>query len=93
MKRYVLVGAIFVVCFLAIQTLVQIGMGMYLTTTYVPDVVDAYQMQGQDDLPSETTFGFASDGFVSRHWMVWLISLGLSGVIATIMHRTLFKKK
>ena len=93
MKRYVLVGAIFLVCFLVIQTLVQIGMGMYLTTTYVPDVVDAYQMQGQEDLPSEITFGAASDGLVSRHWMVWLISLGLSGLIVSIMHRTLFKKK
>jgi|GEM_PF-6818878 len=93
MKRYVLVGVIFVVCFLIIQTLVQIGAGMYLTATYVPVVADAYQMQGQEDLPSEITFGASSDGFVSRHWMVWLISLGLSGVIVTILHRALFKKK
>ncbi|HZG16782.1 MAG TPA: hypothetical protein VE710_17475 [Candidatus Bathyarchaeia archaeon] len=93
MKRYVLVGVSFVVCFLVIQTLVQMGVGMYLTATYVPDVVDAYQMQGQEDLPSEITFGAASDGFVSGHWMVWLISLGLSCMIVAILHRTLFKKK
>lgn len=87
MKRTVIQAAVFGVCVLVMYYAVQIGTGMYLTMTYVPDVIKQYETAGQ--LQSQVSFGYMS-GSLNDMWE--LVLLFIAGMALFTMGKLVYMK-
>lgn len=76
MKKTVLQALLFAVLVIIIYYAVQIGIGMYLTMTYVPDIAGHYS--SVDYLQRKVSFGVIYSGFSVAVELVLLIAAAMA---------------
>lgn len=87
MLKYIVLPLIFVVSFFLIQISIQVGLGMYMTKKYVPDVINAYESTNGEPLQSKVEFGSYPSGITTQKIIVWLISFVISTAIVFLIYK------
>ncbi|OZB91233.1 hypothetical protein [Paenibacillus sp. XY044] len=91
MLKYIALPLIFAVCFVLIQTGIQMGLGMYMTQKHTTNMMVEYDPASAESLPSKVEFGSDRPRITPQKITVWLISLVISAAIAYLFHRFVFK--
>ncbi|MDF2649956.1 MAG: hypothetical protein K0Q73_5761 [Paenibacillus sp.] len=87
MLKYIALPLIFIVSFFLIQIGIQVGLGMYMTKKYVPNIINAYESTNVESHQSKVEFGSYPSGITPQKIIVWLVSLGISTAIVFLIYR------
>lgn len=87
MKRTWLQAVLFAVLFTVVYYAVQVGAGIYMTMSYVPDVINQYQSVSH--LQSSVSFGYTAGPWYE---LLQFMLLFLIGIALYVVSKLVFRK-